>query len=44
MNILLVSPSTPATFWSFRYVLRFISRKAAFPPLGLLFLFLGLRV
>lgn len=36
MNILLVSPRTPATFWSFRHVLPFISRKAAFPPLGLL--------
>jgi radical SAM superfamily enzyme YgiQ (UPF0313 family) len=36
MNILLVSPATPATFWSFKHVLRFISRKAAFPPLGLL--------
>ncbi len=36
MNVLLISPATPATFWGFRYVLRFISRKAAFPPLGLL--------
>jgi radical SAM superfamily enzyme YgiQ (UPF0313 family) len=36
MNILLVSPETPATFWSFHHVLRMASRKAAFPPLGLL--------
>lgn len=36
MNILLVAPDTPLTFWSFRHVLWFVSRKAAFPPLGLL--------
>ena len=36
MNVLLVYPSYPDTFWSFKYVLPFISRKAAFPPLGLL--------
>lgn len=36
MKILLVSPKTPDTFWSFRHVLRFVSKKAAFPPLGLL--------
>ena len=36
MNILLVSPAVPDTFWSFKHVLRFISKKAAFPPLGLL--------
>lgn len=36
MNILLVNPSYPDTFWSFKHVLRFVSRKAAFPPLGLL--------
>jgi radical SAM superfamily enzyme YgiQ (UPF0313 family) len=36
MNILLVSPATPATFWSFRHVLRLASRKSTFPPLGLL--------
>ncbi|HEX5398860.1 MAG TPA: DUF4070 domain-containing protein, partial [Verrucomicrobiae bacterium] len=27
---------TPDTFWSFKHVLRFISKRAAFPPLGLL--------
>jgi radical SAM superfamily enzyme YgiQ (UPF0313 family) len=36
MKILLVSPKTPNTFWSFEHVLRFVARKAAFPPLGLL--------
>ncbi|MFN0136391.1 MAG: B12-binding domain-containing radical SAM protein [Phycisphaerae bacterium] len=36
MNILLLSPRTPKTFWSFCHVMPFISRKAAFPPLGLL--------
>lgn len=36
MRILLVAPRTPDTFWSFRYALRFVSKRAAFPPLGLL--------
>ncbi|MEK6963806.1 MAG: DUF4070 domain-containing protein [Nanoarchaeota archaeon] len=36
MKILLVYPKYPDTFWSFKHALRFISRKAAFPPLGLL--------
>jgi radical SAM superfamily enzyme YgiQ (UPF0313 family) len=36
MNILLVYPRYPDTFWSFRYALKFIGRKASFPPLGLL--------
>ena len=36
MKILLVSPTTPGTFWSFKHVLRFVAKKAAFPPLGLL--------
>ena len=36
MKILLVSPRTPDTFWSFKHVLKFVSKKAAFPPLGLL--------
>jgi serine protease Do len=36
MKILLISPKTPDTFWSFNHVLRFVSKKAAFPPLGLL--------
>jgi len=36
MNILLVYPECPDTFWSFKHILRILSRKAAFPPLGLL--------
>ncbi len=36
MNILLIYPKFPDTFWSFSYALRFIGKKAAFPPLGLL--------
>lgn len=36
MKILLVYPEYPDTFWSFKYALKFISRKASFPPLGLL--------
>lgn len=36
MKILLVSPQTPDTFWSFKHVLRFVAKQAAFPPLGLL--------
>jgi radical SAM superfamily enzyme YgiQ (UPF0313 family) len=35
-KVLLVSPATPDTFWSYKHVLHFISKKAAFPPLGLL--------
>lgn len=35
MNILLVYPHYPDTFWSFRYALAFIGKKASFPPLGL---------
>jgi Fe-S oxidoreductase len=36
MNILLVYPKYPDTYWSFRHALRFISKKAAVPPLGLI--------
>ncbi len=36
MNILLVYPKYPDTFWSFRHALKFVSKKASFPPLGLL--------
>ena len=35
-NILLVSPRTPDTFWSFSHVMGLVGKKAAFPPLGLL--------
>jgi len=36
MNILLIYPEFPDTFWSFTYALKFIRKKAAYPPLGLL--------
>jgi radical SAM superfamily enzyme YgiQ (UPF0313 family) len=36
MNILLIYPKVPDTFWSFKYALKFIRKKAALPPLGLL--------
>ncbi|UCH49942.1 MAG: B12-binding domain-containing radical SAM protein [Betaproteobacteria bacterium] len=36
MNVLLVYPRNPESFWSFKHVLRFVSKKCAFPPLGLL--------
>jgi radical SAM superfamily enzyme YgiQ (UPF0313 family) len=36
MKILLVYPEYPNTFWSFKYALRFISKKASSQPLGLL--------
>jgi radical SAM superfamily enzyme YgiQ (UPF0313 family) len=36
MNILLIYPKIPDTFWSFSFALSFIGKKAAFPPLGLL--------
>lgn len=36
MNVLLVYPRNPDTFWSFKHVLKFVSKKSAFPPLGLL--------
>ena len=36
MKSLLAYPAYPDTFWSFRHALRFVSKKACFPPLGLL--------
>ena len=36
MKVLLVYPEYPKTYWSFHYALKFISKKASFPPLGLL--------
>lgn len=36
MNILLVYPEYPDTFWSFKHALKFVSKKASFPTLGLL--------
>ena len=36
MNVLLIYPQNPETFWSFKHALKFISKKALHPPLGLL--------
>ncbi|MDP2916394.1 MAG: B12-binding domain-containing radical SAM protein [Dehalococcoidia bacterium] len=36
MKILLVYPHYPDTFWSFTHALKFVAKKAAHPPLGLL--------
>ncbi len=36
MRVLLVYPEFPDTFWSFKHALKFVSKKASFPPLGLL--------
>ena len=36
MNILMVYPKYPDTYWSFKHALRFVSKKAAVPPLGLI--------
>ena len=36
MKILLIYPQFPETFWSFKHALKFVSKKAAYPPLGLL--------
>jgi radical SAM superfamily enzyme YgiQ (UPF0313 family) len=36
MNILMVYPEYPDSFWSFKHALKFVSKKASFPPLGLL--------
>ncbi len=36
MNVLLVYPEIPDTFWNFKYAIRFMNKKASLPPLGLL--------
>ena len=36
MKVLLLYPEFPITFWSFKHALKFIRKKSAFPPLGLL--------
>ncbi len=36
MKVLFIYPEYPPTFWSFKYALPFIDKKAAFPPLGAL--------
>lgn len=36
MKILLIHPLYPDTFWGFKHALKFISKKANLPPLGLI--------
>ena len=36
MKILLINPDFPDTFWSYKYALKFVRKKATLPPLGLL--------
>lgn len=36
MNALLVYPEFLTTFWSWKHLLKFVAKKSAFPPLGLL--------
>jgi radical SAM superfamily enzyme YgiQ (UPF0313 family) len=36
LKILLVYPRNPDGFWSFKHVMRFVAKRSAFPPLGLL--------
>ena len=36
MNVLLIYPEFPDTFWSFKHALEFVGKRSALPPLGLL--------
>ena len=36
MNILLVYPRFPKTFWSYEKILELVNRKVLLPPLGLI--------
>ena len=36
MNVLLLYPEFPETFWSFKHALKFVWKRAALPPLGLM--------
>lgn|SRR5512146_865523 len=36
MNVLLIYPRFPDTYWSFKYALAFTGKRAAQPPLGLM--------
>ncbi len=35
-KILMIYPDTPVTYWSFKYILKLVGRRSAFPPLGLM--------
>jgi hypothetical protein len=36
MNALLIYPEFPDTYWSFKHALKFVGKRAAQPPLGLM--------
>jgi radical SAM superfamily enzyme YgiQ (UPF0313 family) len=36
LKVLLIYPEFPDTFWSFKHALKFIRKRSAYPPLGLL--------
>lgn len=36
MNVLLLHPEFPDTFWGFKHALEFVGKRAALPPLGLI--------
>jgi radical SAM superfamily enzyme YgiQ (UPF0313 family) len=36
MNALLIYPEFPETYWSFKHALKFVGKRAAQPPLGLM--------
>ncbi|MHB1406891.1 MAG: cobalamin-dependent protein [Desulfitobacteriaceae bacterium] len=36
MKILFVYPKNPITYWGFQHALKFVFKKAGYPPLGLL--------
>ena len=36
MNVLLINPESPDTFWGFKHALKFVRKRAYSPPLGLL--------
>ena len=36
MNALLIYPQFPDTYWSFKHALKFVGKRAAQPPLGLM--------
>ena len=36
MNVLLLYPQFPDTYWSFKHALKFVGKKVTSPPLGLL--------
>ncbi len=35
-KIVMIYPEIPTTYWSFKYILRFLGKKAMIPPLGLI--------